>query len=292
MPMITFAHCSLTSYVSAYFIMSTLEDTKAAAESLRPLFRLWPAFNVGEGFIELASAFWEREVLFSEKRPFDWNVAGSSIALLYGLAPVYFLILLFLEYSDDGGSGGFAGRVLRHIKGTYDRTILSVHGVRKVDNKLVLDDGLADTVPNDDVKKEADFVKKKVDLQKSAPIVLRDLWKIFPPSVGIFGSVAGWIQWFLCCCGLGKSNRSAEDKAQSGPRRAVRGLSAAVQRGETFGLLGSNGAGKTTTLGILTGDIAPTGGEAYVSGHDITGVTPGGVQEARKNIGFCPQIDP
>jgi hypothetical protein len=40
--------------------MSTLEDTQAAAESLHPLFRLWPAFNVGEGFIQLASAFWER----------------------------------------------------------------------------------------------------------------------------------------------------------------------------------------------------------------------------------------
>jgi ABC-type multidrug transport system ATPase subunit len=56
--------------------------------------------------------------------------------------------------------------------------------------------------------------------------------------------------------------------------------------------LGANGAGKTTTLGMLTGDIAPSGGEAYVAGHDITGVAPGGVQEARKNIGFCPQIDP
>jgi ABC-type multidrug transport system ATPase subunit len=43
---------------------------------------------------------------------------------------------------------------------------------------------------------------------------------------------------------------------------------------------------------MLTGDIAPSGGEAYVAGHDITGVAPGGVQEARKNIGFCPQIDP
>jgi ATP-binding cassette subfamily A (ABC1) protein 3 len=69
-------------------------------------------------------------------------------------------------------------------------------------------------------------------------------------------------------------------------------LTVAVQRGETFGLLGSNGAGKTTTLNMLTGDMAATGGEAYVAGHDITGVVPGGVAEARKNIGFCPQIDP
>ena len=53
-----------------------------------------------------------------------------------------------------------------------------------------------------------------------------------------------------------------------------------------------NGAGKTTTLGILTGDISPTSGKAYVAGNDITGVTPGGVAAARKHIGFCPQVDP
>lgn len=45
-------------------------------------------------------------------------------------------------------------------------------------------------------------------------------------------------------------------------------------------------------MGVLTGDIAPTGGQAYVAGHDITGGTPGGVAAARKNIGFCPQVDP
>jgi len=137
--------------VNAYFLMTTLEQTRDLASTLLPLFRLWPAFNIGEGFIELSSAYWEREVLFSNKRPFDWEVTGRSIALLYGLAPAYMLILLFLEYADDGGSGGLAGRVLRYIKGSYDRIMLSVHGVRKVGNKLTLDDGLVDLQPNDDV---------------------------------------------------------------------------------------------------------------------------------------------
>lgn len=50
--------------------------------------------------------------------------------------------------------------------------------------------------------------------------------------------------------------------------------------------------GKTTTMGILTGDITPTSGEAYVAGNDVTGRTQDGVQLARKNIGFCPQVDP
>jgi len=56
--------------------------------------------------------------------------------------------------------------------------------------------------------------------------------------------------------------------------------------------LGVNGAGKTTTLSVLTGDTNPTAGDAYVAGHDVTGQTPGGVEEARKSIGFCPQTNP
>ena len=175
-------------------------------------------------------------MLFSDKRPFDWEVAGSSIALLYGLAPLYFVILLFLEYSEDGGSGGIAGQILRYLRGTFDRTILSLYGVRKVDNKLLLDDGLLETNPNPDVKKEADFVRGKETLHEAVPIVLRDLWKVFPPSVGVFGAIFGWLKWLICCCGLGKGKGDDEEKAQSGPRRAVRGLSAAVHRGETFGL--------------------------------------------------------
>lgn len=46
--------------VNAYFIMSTLETTKAIARALQPIFRMWPAYNVGDGLLQLSSAFWER----------------------------------------------------------------------------------------------------------------------------------------------------------------------------------------------------------------------------------------
>lgn len=42
-------------------------------------------------------------------------------------------------------------------------------------------------------------------------------------------------------------------------KHAVRGLTLGCQVGERLGFLGVNGAGKSTTLGVLTGDIAPTG---------------------------------
>ncbi len=43
-------------------------------------------------------------------------------------------------------------------------------------------------------------------------------------------------------------------------KKAVRGLTLAVERGECFGLLGPNGAGKSTTLNVLTGFLDPTEG--------------------------------
>jgi len=51
---------------------------------------------------------------------------------------------------------------------------------------------------------------------------------------------------------------------------AVNRLSFGVRRGECFGLLGTNGAGKTTTFQMLTSDIFPTDGDAYINGISIT----------------------
>ena len=68
---------------------------------------------------------------------------------------------------------------------------------------------------------------------------------------------------------------------------AVDKVSFSVGNGEVFGLLGVNGAGKTTTFKILSGEIKPTSGTAWIAGHDINNH----MTEARRNIGYCPQFD-
>lgn len=50
---------------------------------------------------------------------------------------------------------------------------------------------------------------------------------------------------------------------------AVEGISFEVRVGEIFGFLGPNGAGKTTTIRMLTGQLTPTAGQAYVAGCDV-----------------------
>lgn len=52
-------------------------------------------------------------------------------------------------------------------------------------------------------------------------------------------------------------------------RRAVDRLTFAVEPGEVFGFLGPNGAGKTTTIKMLTGQLRPTAGRAWVAGCDV-----------------------
>jgi len=54
-----------------------------------------------------------------------------------------------------------------------------------------------------------------------------------------------------------------------GRRPAVESLDLQVPRGSVFGLLGHNGAGKSTTIGMLLGQVWPTGGEVWVRGHDV-----------------------
>lgn len=55
----------------------------------------------------------------------------------------------------------------------------------------------------------------------------------------------------------------------TGPIRAVDGVTFAVPRGAIFGLLGPNGAGKTTLLKILSTLLQPTSGRARIEGVDV-----------------------
>jgi len=61
---------------------------------------------------------------------------------------------------------------------------------------------------------------------------------------------------------------------------AVNQISLSVSAGEIFGYLGPNGAGKTTTIRMLTGQLRPTSGQAFVMGCDVV--------EDRENL--KPQI--
>jgi len=70
-----------------------------------------------------------------------------------------------------------------------------------------------------------------------------------------------------------------------GDRKALNGLSLAVEGGEVIGFLGPNGAGKTTALSILATILRPHSGRASICGFDVVRET----GAARSNLGLVTQ---
>ena len=70
--------------------------------------------------------------------------------------------------------------------------------------------------------------------------------------------------------------------------RAVNDVSFSIPTGQIVGLLGPNGAGKTTTMRMITGFPAPSEGQIFIDGQDITQAP----VESKKKIGYMPESAP
>jgi ABC-type multidrug transport system ATPase subunit len=68
---------------------------------------------------------------------------------------------------------------------------------------------------------------------------------------------------------------------------AVKGITFGIKKGQCLGLLGSNGAGKTSLISVLNGIEKPSGGTAFVEGHDIRSE----IASVHQLVGICPQFD-
>ena len=81
-------------------------------------------------------------------------------------------------------------------------------------------------------------------------LAVENLKKHFPIHAGLFSRVAGHVY-------------------------AVDGVSFAIRRGETLGLVGESGCGKSTVGRTLLKLLEPTGGRIAVDGDDIVTSDPG-----------------
>src|SRR5437016_7876214 len=68
---------------------------------------------------------------------------------------------------------------------------------------------------------------------------------------------------------------------------AVSGIELAVERGTFYGFLGPNGAGKSTTIKMLTGLLAPSGGQMVVLGRNMR--DPREALETKRHVGVIPE---
>lgn len=74
-------------------------------------------------------------------------------------------------------------------------------------------------------------------------------------------------------------------KKSFGDLQAVQDASFKADSGEVLSLLGPNGAGKSTTISMLSGLLAPTGGDASIMGHSVTREP----EAAKRSLGVVPQ---
>jgi ABC-type polysaccharide/polyol phosphate transport system ATPase subunit len=240
----------MTGFVAvfAYFIMISIPSTQHLGQQLVHLFRMFPPYNIGEGLIAISSAYFENNILGNNLSYLGFYVTGRNILYMTCEAIGYFCFVLLTEST--------------YVRNVYSR-------IEKIVTQIVIRLSRAD--PSTSKEEDSDVISEgthaetivqDTKLLKQYPLVVKNLVKTYPPSFG----------------------DTLKNKIQ--PKRAVRSVSLACSMGERFGLLGINGAGKTTTLGILTGDIQCTSGEAYINGIDLSD------RETSQLIGYCPQIDP
>lgn len=73
-----------------------------------------------------------------------------------------------------------------------------------------------------------------------------------------------------------------------GDIHAVKNLNLKAEKGEIIALLGPNGAGKSTLMNMIAGFLAPSSGEVYVMGENISDYP----LQSKAQIGFLPEGSP
>ena len=94
---------------------------------------------------------------------------------------------------------------------------------------------------------------------KEDVLVIKDLVKYFPVRGGLLQRVLAWV-------------------------KAVDGVSFAVKRGETFGLVGESGCGKTTVGRTILRLTPATSGKVYFDGHDLFSLNSQQMKKMRRNM--------
>ena len=243
--------------VALLFVPSTADISK---HYLRHFFRLIPSFCLGDAIFYIS---W----LPMMEGATRWDMLVSGFDLVYMLAEcvVYFALTIAVDKLSS---------------------IPSFVGLFKKDPEMIVrTDGRPEEPEDEDVKAERER------LQHSA----------LPPGETKFRSLTDTIEQ------LGAENAihalAAEDpegqKAEhdlirlEGLRKiypgknAVKDVYFGIPAGQCFGFLGVNGAGKTTTLKMMTGDVTPTQGQAFIGGYSIAHYP----TAVRRLMGYCPQHD-
>jgi len=245
------------------FTMTLVESTYKVNNILMYFYRILPTFSFAHGLLQIANLEINQFLLNSEVRggdpsnpivykPADFEIAGTDILYLAVECVLYSLLLVFLQNRYRGGN------VELHCSCSRKKTKGSFTIDKKEPQELQADaDVIQEADRVDSVYQHMKDEKDEELGQSRDTVLLHNLRKVYP----------------------------AQNKQHE--KVALNNISLSIHQHECFGLLGINGAGKTTTLSILSGDIHPTDGEAFIDGNNV--VTE--LSRAQKCFGYCPQFD-
>ena len=287
--LIAFHFVSGFGLVIANFILSFIDSTADANEQLQPLYRLFPAFCLGDAFYTLAMRDATRALVGEghEQNLLASDQLGAPLLALLAEGLVFGCATLALQYNEaapllpalaarlrrprapaaatgqsgasTGQSGAAAGQGGAAPAGGGGRS-----GARLVHETVP-----AGAFPEPSRNLPAGLEDESVLAERAA---------VAAGAAGGEGAAAGADGAKLVLRSLRKV---------FGPKVAVADLSLRIRTGECFGFLGTNGAGKSTTFAMLTGAVAPSSGDAALDGLSVRRDQ----ASIRRRVGYCPQHD-
>ncbi|XP_039258738.2 phospholipid-transporting ATPase ABCA3-like isoform X1 [Styela clava] len=249
----------LATIITINVLMLIDDNTRDVAKILDWVFLILPQYSIGQGLADLYTNDKMVNVCTTDAMMEaiceEYGITFQTNFLAwerYGVGR--FVVFMFLEGLLFFG---ILFAIEYDIEGVFLRLSRSLR--KKVTAAIMY--GTESTILDDDVSNEQNRINDTLlpELKKSELIFAKNLRRVYAGKKG--GGVSRII--------------------------AVDNLNLGVPKGECFGLLGINGAGKTTTFKMLTGDVRPTAGTAYVNGHDIISNR----KQAQQKIGYCPQFD-
>eukprot|EP00467_Chlorarachnion_reptans_P011068 CAMPEP_0114538360 /NCGR_PEP_ID=MMETSP0109-20121206/30099_1 /TAXON_ID=29199 /ORGANISM="Chlorarachnion reptans, Strain CCCM449" /LENGTH=2283 /DNA_ID=CAMNT_0001722369 /DNA_START=209 /DNA_END=7060 /DNA_ORIENTATION=- len=275
-------------------ILEAIPSTYDAAVFLKwSVFRMLPPFVLGEGLINLSVVALMQEVLGTAVSPWEWEVLGRSLAYLFSCSALYFIIVIGLDSKSE------VMAVVRWVKekifGPQETYMHRANPTREREMQPMRRNGNSnigrENYHNVDLDDGDDEELSPEDLPHPLPTPNNSISRDQDIDVA---AEAKAVRAYLRARDQNNDHKSgsaaiAVDRlVKNYPPLAVNQLSLLVPKRQCFGLLGVNGAGKSTTLKMLTADVEPTYGRAYINGISVGE----GVRAIRKQLGYCPQFNP
>ena len=263
------------------------DDLNRTNKTLKVIYRFFPPFCLSDSFRAIST----REIVFlwgEERDPFEWEVTGRNLFIMFVESIGYFSLLLLLEYlSKSPAFLSWIGKInmiddttrapWEKTEEELDSDVLKEQ--KRLKKQIGFNDGNDDyddgaliggraamldhnqspaSSPRNnggDDNKHEEYDNNNLGDGVLEPIEIHGLRKVYPGSY------------------------------KRPPTVAVQDLWYTVKKGEVMGFLGMNGAGKTTTLSIISGVFPPSRGTAYINGYPISDQI-----AVRQSLGFCPQF--